>query len=102
MQVIKKSTHEKINAAILRIEKNRPRVVQKGRALTIAAVAEEAGYSRATIYRYYPEIREKIRSKSGRTLAHQHGEANKALKNEREKNRNLRKELQEMREYVTK
>ena len=47
-------TRNIIRQAITRIEKGRPKVVSKERKMSVAAVAEEAGVSRATIHNNYP------------------------------------------------
>ena len=54
-------TRKAIRQAMLRIEKGRTRIVDKGRKMSIAAVAEETGISRAAIHRLYPDFAEKIR-----------------------------------------
>ena len=36
-------THKRIRLAIVRLENGQPKVVEKGRKISVAAVAEEAG-----------------------------------------------------------
>lgn len=53
-----------------RIATNRVRKVKPERKLSIAAVAEEAGVSTATIHNRYPEIAEKIRQLLNKVALH--------------------------------
>nr|WP_294866232.1 hypothetical protein [uncultured Pseudogulbenkiania sp.] len=55
------STKHEIELAIARIRHGRPKKITKDRPLSIAAVAEEAGISNATIHNRYPLLAEKIR-----------------------------------------
>jgi AcrR family transcriptional regulator len=92
-----KQTRESIRVAIVRLEKGRPKVVEKGRKLTIAAAAEEAGVSRATIHNRYPDLAERIREYGNKAVRQQRDEKQEVLKTEKEKNRTLRGELAELR-----
>jgi hypothetical protein len=83
-------TQQDLEMAILRIERNRPRVIEKNRKLSILAVAEEAGISGASIHNNYPEIAEKIRVKINKDTRAQRDEKNSALKIEKGKNKMLR------------
>ena len=94
------ATRKAIKQAFVRIKNSRPKVVNKNRKMSIASVAEESGFSRATIHKYYPDIVEMIRSESGRDIKTQRNKKNELLKVEREKNRVLQKELKDMRERV--
>ena len=60
------NTNKKFELAIYRIESGRPKIVRKSRKLSIASVAEETGYSPATIHNHYPQIAEKIRELMGK------------------------------------
>jgi AcrR family transcriptional regulator len=91
------ATRKTISQAFLRIEKGRPRVVDKGRKISIASVAKEAGLSRATIHKCYPDIAEKIRAVSGKAVLTQRNQKHQELKGEKEKNRALRLQLAELR-----
>ena len=77
--------------------------IQRGRAhtgetkISIAAVAREADVSPALIHNYYPDIAETIRTAQGRSIHIQQDKRKKDLNTEREKNRSLRQEIQEMR-----
>lgn len=77
--------------------------IQRGRAhtgetkVTIAAVAREAGVSTALIHNHYPIIAEAIRDAQGRSSRAQRDVKHQDLRAEREKNRALRKEIEELR-----
>lgn len=83
-------TRRDLEMAILRIERNRPRIIEKNRKLSIIAVAEEAGISGASIHNNYPEIAEKIKVKINKGTRAQRDEKNSAFKAEKEKNKMLR------------
>ncbi len=56
-----RDTRKEIELAISRIQHGRPKRVTQERRFCIAAVAEEAGVSNATIHNRYPDIAERIR-----------------------------------------
>ena len=56
-----RDTRKEIELAISRIQHGRPKRVTRERRFCIAAVAEEAGVSNATIHNRYPDIAERIR-----------------------------------------
>lgn len=80
--------------------------IQRGRAhtgetkVTIAAVAREAGVSTALIHNYYPIIAEAIRNAQGRSSRAQRDVKHQDLRAEREKNRALRQDIEELRAKV--
>ncbi len=80
--------------------------IQRGRAntgetkVTIAAVAREAGVSTALIHNHYPIIAEMIRDAQGRSSRIQRDEKHQDLRAEREKNRALRQEIDELRAMI--
>lgn len=80
--------------------------IQRGRAhtgetkVTIAAVAREAGVSTALIHNHYPIIAEAIRDAQGRSSRTQRDVKHQDLRAEREKNRALRQEIEELRAKV--
>ncbi|MCQ2036304.1 TetR family transcriptional regulator [Stutzerimonas kunmingensis] len=80
--------------------------IQRGRAhtgetkVTIAAVAREAGVSTALIHNHYPSIAEAIREAQGRSSRAQRDVKHQDLRAEREKNRTLRQEIEELRAKV--
>ncbi|ELO0963392.1 MULTISPECIES: TetR family transcriptional regulator [Pseudomonas] len=77
--------------------------IQRGRAhtgetkVTIAAVAREAGVSTALIHNHYPNVAEAIREAQGRSSRAQRDVKHQDLIAEREKNKLLRQELEELR-----
>lgn len=83
-------TRRDLEMAILRIERNRPRIIEKNRKLSILAVAEEAGISGASIHNNYPEIAETIRVKINKDTRVQRDQKNSLLKIEKKRNKMLR------------
>jgi AcrR family transcriptional regulator len=95
-------TRKGIQQAIVRIEKNRPKVIQAGRKISIAAVAEEAGVSRALIHNNYPDLATRIRGAGDKDVRAQRDEKQAELQAERAKSKQLREELDSMREKLQK
>ena len=91
-------THKRIRLAIVRLEKGQPKVVEKGRKVSVAAVAEEAGVSRALIHKDYPDMLERIRGNSNKAIQRQRDEKHEKLKEERFKNRQLRQKIVDLTE----
>lgn len=91
-------THKRIRLAIVRLEKDQPKMVEKGRKVSVAAVAEEAGVSRALIHKDYPDLLERIRGNSNKAIQRQRDEKHEKLKEERFKNRQLREKIAELTE----
>ncbi len=91
-------THKRIRLAIVRLEKGQPKVVEKGRKVSVAAVAEEAGVSRALIHKDYPDLMERIRNNANKAIQRQRDEKHEKLKEERFKNRQLREKIVELTE----
>ena len=91
-------THKRIRLAIVRLEKGQPKVVEKGRKVSVAAVAEEAGVSRALIHKDYPDLMERIRGNANKAIQRQRDEKHEKLKEERAKNRQLREKIVELTE----
>lgn len=60
--------------------------------MSIAAVAKEAGVSRALIHNKYPDFAEQIRKASGKATRIQRDEKHRLLMEERDRNRALRSE----------
>lgn len=86
-------THKRIRMAIVRLEKGQPKVVVKGRKVSVASVAEEAGVSRALIHKDYPDLMERIRGNANKAIQKQRDETHEKLKEERAKNRQLREKI---------
>ena len=95
-------THKRIRLAIVRLEKGQPTVVEKGRKISVAAVAEEAGVSRALIHKDYPDLMERIRGNANKAIQRQRDEKHDKLKDERAKNRQLREKIVELTEQRNK
>jgi hypothetical protein len=53
------ATEKKIRLAIIRLEHNKPAIVEKDKKISLSAVANEAGVDRRTID-LYPKLRERI------------------------------------------
>ena len=65
--------------------------------LRISSVAHEAGVSTSLIHNHYPAIAEAIRAAQGRDSRAQRDAKNEELKTERDKNRDLRGEIETLR-----
>jgi len=91
-------THKRIRLAIVRLEKGQPKVVEKGRKVSVAAVAEEAGVSRALIHKDYPDLMERIQNNANKAIQRQRDEKHEKLKEERFKNRQLRQKIVDLTE----
>lgn len=89
------ATAKLIKLAILRIKSGRPKVVIKNRKISVAAVAEECGLSRASLHKDYPELVDQIKAESGKDVRAQRDKKNIDLKSERQKSHELRVELAE-------
>lgn len=80
--------------------------IQRGRThtgetkVTIASVAREAGVSAALIHNHYPKIAEIIREAQGRSSRALRDVKHQDLNAEREKNRGLRREIEDLRAKV--
>lgn len=81
--------------------------IQHGRArsgetkVSIAAVARESGVSRALIHNHYPGVAEAIREAQGHSSRAQRDVKQKKLRAERDRNRALRLEIEELRKKVS-
>lgn len=94
MSQSKEKTAKALEMALYRITKGRAKIVSKQRTLSIVAVAEEAGLSTSTIHNNHPDIAEKIRGLLNKESRVQRNEKLAELKQEKAKNRELRKEVQ--------
>ena len=90
---------KELKLAILRIQRGRSKSGET--SMSIAAVAREAGVSTALIHNHYPSIAEEIRDAQGRSSRAQRDDKHHDLKLEREKNQELRKELDGLRSKVS-
>lgn len=90
------STRERdLRLAMLRIERGRSHT--KATMLSIASVAREAGVSAALIHNHYPAIADAIRQAQGRSSRQQRDTKHEQLKAERDKARELRREVGRLR-----
>jgi AcrR family transcriptional regulator len=89
---------KQLRLAISRIQRKRSRTNEN--VLTIAAVGREAGVSTALIHNHHPNIAELVRDAQGRSSRAQRDAKHGELKSEREKNRVLRAEADELRHQV--
>lgn len=97
-----KATHKTVRLAIIRIEKGRPNIVDAGRKMSVAAVAEEAGVSRALIHRDCPDLLERIKGGVNKGIRQQRDAKQHELKEYKERNRELRSEVAELKAMLAK
>jgi AcrR family transcriptional regulator len=92
-------TREKdLRLAMFRIQRGRS---QTGATrITVASVAREVGVSAALIHNHYPTIADAIRQHQGRDSRAQRDTKHQALKEERERARELRREIASLRADV--
>lgn len=82
-----------LKLAIFRIERGRAHT--KATKVNFTTVALEAGVSASLIHNCYPDIAEQIRSKNGRSSRQQRDMKQNELKEEKDKNKQLRSDLKE-------
>ncbi|MBF4227367.1 TetR family transcriptional regulator [Vibrio anguillarum] len=97
-----KSTHKAVRLSIIRIEKGRPNVVSDKRKMSVAAVAEEAGVSRALIHRDCPDLLERIKGGVNKGIRQQRDAKQIELNEYKERNRELRTEVAELKAMLSK
>ncbi|MBF4332860.1 TetR family transcriptional regulator [Vibrio anguillarum] len=97
-----KSTHKAVRLSIIRIEKGRPNVVSDKRKMSVAAVAEEAGVSRALIHRDCPDLLERIKGGVNKGIRQQRDAKQTELNEYKERNRELRTEVAELKAMLSK
>jgi len=97
-----KSTHKAVRLAIIRIEKGRPNVVSDKRKMSVAAVAEEADVSRALIHRDCPDLLERIKGGVNKGIRQQRDAKQTELNEYKERNRELRSEVAELKAMLSK
>ncbi|BDB30180.1 MULTISPECIES: hypothetical protein [Cupriavidus] len=89
-----------LRLAMFRIQQGRARHT-KAKKLTISAVAEEAGVTGPLIHNHYPKIAEAIRLAQGRDSRAQRNAKQLELKAARDKTRELRQEIANLRSDVS-
>jgi AcrR family transcriptional regulator len=101
---MKKATDTKreIELAIARIQHGRPTRILVTRRISIAAVAEEAGVSNATIHNRYPDLAEKIRAMANQDYPSRLKEKSGSLKKSEERLQALRQEVQQLKADLAK
>lgn len=92
----KERTYTNIRRAIVRLEQGKPKITKVGRKLSVAAVAEEAGVSRALIHNQYPDLLERIRTSNGKNMKNQRDKKHDELVKERNKCKKLRKQVTQL------
>lgn len=97
-----KTTHKVVRLAIVRIEKGRPNIVSDKRKMSVTAVAEEAGVSRALIHRDCPDLLERIKGGVNKGIRQQRDAKQSELKEYKERNRELRAEVAELKAILAK
>ncbi|RAS62167.1 hypothetical protein DET48_11598 [Vibrio diazotrophicus] len=97
-----KSSHKAVRLAIVRIEKGRPNIVSDQRKMSVAAVAEEAGVSRALIHRDCPDLLERIKGGVNKGIRQQRDAKQTELNDYKERNRELRSEVAELKAMLAK
>lgn len=97
-----KATHKAVRLAIVRIEKGRPNTVSHKRKMSVAAVAEEAGVSRALIHRDCPELLERIKGGVNKDIRQQRDAKQTELNKYKDRNRELRSEVTELKAMLAK
>ena len=97
-----KATHKQVRLAIIRIEKGRPNIISDHRKMSVAAVAEEAGVSRALIHRDCPDLLERIKGGVNKGIRQQRDAKQTELNKYKERNRELRNEVAELKAMLAK
>lgn len=87
-----------LRLAILRIERGRSHT--KATQISIASVAREASVSPALIHNHYPAIADAIRQSQGRSSRQQRDTKHEQLKAERDRSRELLREVERLRADV--
>ena len=98
----KNESYNKIRMAIVRMEKGKPKVVSVDRKISIMAVAEEAGVSDSLIHKEHPELVRRINKNKDKDYRTARNAKHQALKDEREKNKELRDRVAELESQLSK
>jgi AcrR family transcriptional regulator len=89
---------KEIRLAVFRIERGRSHT--KASKLSISAVAREAGVSSSLIHNHYPNLAEEIRAKQGASSRQKLDTKHDDLNIERDKSRQQRREIKELKSQV--
>ena len=95
------ATKKEIELAIARIQHGRPTRILKTRRISIAAVAEEAGVSNATIHNRHPDLAEAIRKAANQDYPNRLKEKSGNLKKCEERLHVLRQENEQLKNDLT-
>ena len=82
----------------MRLKHGKTKIVSSDRKINIRSLAEEAGVSDSTIHNRYPSIASEVRELIDQTYKSKYDKKEKALKIEKEKNKDLRKYMAEIEE----
>lgn len=96
-----KKTYDDVRKAIIRIEKGRPTVVDANRKMSVTAVAEESGVSRALIHRDMPDLLERIKGGVNKTVREDRNAKHEELKTCKQRNKELRDENKQLKEQLS-
>lgn len=92
--VMANTTQQELKNALIRLKHGRPKVVDKKRKISISALAEETGVADSTIHNRYPDIAAEVRNLVSTDHRLQRDEKNDMLKVEKEKNKQLRSQIE--------
>jgi hypothetical protein len=95
-----KKSHKAVRLAIIRIEKGKPKVVDIKRKMSVAAVAEEVGLSRALIHRDCPDLVKRINGGVDKGVRQQRDAKQEEVNKYKEINKDLRVEVEELKEML--
>ena len=93
-------SHKAVRLAIIRIEKGKPKIVDVTRKMSVAAVAEESDLSRALIYRDCDDLVRRINGGIGKGVRQQRDAKQEEVNKYKEINKDLRSEVEELREML--
>ena len=99
---IESATHKAIRQAIVRIEKGKPKVVTLTRKMSVMAVAEESGFSRALIHRDHSDLVNRINGGVKKEARARLSETQEKLAGEKVKAKALRVDIKELKAALAK
>jgi hypothetical protein len=93
-------SHKAVRLAIIRIEKGKPKIIDVKRKMSVAAVAEEVGLSRALIHRDCPDLVKRINGGVDKGVRQQRDAKQEEVNKYKEINKDLRVEIEELKEML--
>ncbi len=93
-------SHKAVRLAIIRIEKGKPKVIDVKRKMSVAAVAEESDLSRALIHRDCGDLVNRINGGVDKGVRQQRDAKQEELKKYKEINKDLRVDIEELKEML--